>query len=157
MGPLMLGFRASVEATCHLVSAYRPGLQALGAADSGTVHCPDPRTLTGSVDIDSALRSIQPEAARWDYAIGHRKGTAEEVYWVEVHPASSHHIDAVLGKLEWLRGWLQRDAPKLGALTTAGFYWVATGASVAVTQNSPQAKRLAQRGLRGPLRRLLIK
>jgi hypothetical protein len=104
----------------------------------------DGRSLTGSIDLDKAMRLAHPDAARWDYGIGIRRN-GEHVVWVEIHPASSSHIEAVLRKLQWLRGWLKTNAPELRGLS-ATFAWVASGA-VALPRTSPQRRRVANAGI----------
>jgi hypothetical protein len=145
-------FQQAVQSTPSLANHYRRGLQALSPADATRVRCKATRRLTGSVNIDGALASVAPNANRWDYGIGLRRGGSEVAVWVEVHPASSKHIDEVLRKLQWLRNFLQNHAPALGGLTQGDYYWLSTDAPIAITPNSPQAKRLAKAGLIGPRR-----
>jgi len=110
--------------------------------------------LRGSVDLDDALEAARPHDSRWDYAIGIRRHGSqhESVVWLEVHPASSRHIDEVLRKLQWLRNWLETDAPYLRAMP-GEFRWVATG-TVAFRRGSREEKRIAERGLRFPAKHL---
>jgi hypothetical protein len=83
---------------------------------------------------------------RWDYGIGLRKSSSsDEAIWVEVHPASSHHVDEMLQKLEWLKRWLSNEATLLNEISKR-FVWVASG-SIALTKGSPQRKRIAAAGL----------
>jgi hypothetical protein len=104
-----------------------------------------PRTLVGSVDVDSALAAVLPDAPRWDYLVGQRSGHEERVHWVEVHPASSTgNITEVEAKLTWLVGWLE-GTPLARHRRT--FVWVASGRS-AFNSRSPALKGLANRGLR---------
>jgi hypothetical protein len=58
----------------------------------------------------------------------------------------------MLEKLRWLKEWLRTQAPALEALTQDDYYWVSTDGTIAITPDSPQAKRLAAAGLRGPMR-----
>jgi hypothetical protein len=74
------------------------------------------------------------------------------VLWVEVHPASSLHVDDVLAKLRWLRMWLAGHAPELGRMPRR-FHWVATG-GIAFARGSPQARRIAQHGVSFPVKLL---
>lgn len=144
-------FRKAVARTPLLAKHYKKGIRALGRYSS-LIKCKNPRLLTGSVDIDTALKPTQPNAKRWDYGIGLRRGSSEVVVWVEVHPASSDHIDEVLGKLKWLQNFLRNDAPALGELPQHSYYWLSPGSHTAITADSPQARRLAQAGLIGPRR-----
>jgi hypothetical protein len=151
-----MNFRKAVEATASVQAHYRPGLQALAAGDADRIQCDNPRRLTGSVNVDQALQAAEPDEPRWDYGIGLRRNNAECAIWVEVHPASSTSITDMLNKLQWLRKWLRAQAPALAALTQSDYYWVSTDATIAITPNSPQARRLAAAGLVGPRRVLKL-
>jgi hypothetical protein len=140
-------FADAVRSTTGLDQAHRPGLGALRRTDRHRIHCPEPRNLTGSVDLDSALSDSHPNDPRWDYGIALRVDRKSElVFWVEVHPASSSHIQQVLSKLSWIRDWLRSSAPLLNAFPRQ-FVWIASG-RVAIPANSPQRKRLANAGIR---------
>lgn len=135
--------------------AYEPGLQALGN-HSRAVRCNTPRQVTGSICLDKALAESLPNEPRWDYGVGLKRTRSHEAIWVEVHPASTSDVDRMLDKLSWLRKWLRNDAPALDSMTRHAarpFYWVAT-AGIHINANSPQARRLAQSGLRRPTRAL---
>lgn len=149
-------FQKAVEATPSVGHAYRPGLQALPNAHARRIRCADTRRLTGSINLDSALRETKSDKPRWDYGIGLRRKSKEAAVWVEVHPASSTSITDMLAKLQWLRKWLRTEAQSLEALTQGDFYWLATDGKISITPNSPQAKRLASVGLRGPMRVLRL-
>lgn len=124
-----------------------PGLQALRGPDRPHVNPEDPHGLQGSVDVDSALRAEQPNAHRWDFAIGYRHAnwTGDYIYWVEVHTAREREVDVVLRKLQWLRAWLAGDGRPLSEFKR-DFIWVSSGAT-AFTLGAPQLKRFAQLGL----------
>jgi hypothetical protein len=150
-------FKRAVELTPGVKACYRPGLQALSKNDAKRISCENPRQLTGSINVDHALQSAQPQANRWDYGIGLQRGENETAVWVEVHPASSASISDMLNKLEWLKNWLRSEAPELRKLTGDGFYWVSTEGPIAITPNSTYAKQLASVGLHGPMRVLNLK
>ena len=95
-------FADAVLATACLAGSYRSGLQAIRGKDRQRITCQDGRRLTGSVDVDPTLLASHPEDNRWDYAIG-VKYNSEHVVWVEIHPASSMHVQEVIDKLRWLR------------------------------------------------------
>jgi len=148
-------FQEAVLNCLLLRSFYKSGLQALGN-HSQCISCGHTRSLTGSVDLDRAMKNHFSESPRWDYGIGFRPPNGKEVaLWIEIHPASSTHVDEVLRKLNWLRDWLDKNATALKSLTRGGgYYWIAADGRIAITRDSPQAKRLARHGLRGPLRKL---
>jgi hypothetical protein len=147
-------FRRAVESTTGLEGAFRPGLQALRATDSTKIQCRDTRSLTGSVDIDGALRQRHPQATRWDYGIGKKNGASEHVVWVEVHPASHSGVSDMLAKVRWLEQWLQTEAPNLELINSRCYYWVSTDARISITEHSTQGRQLAAAGIRRPVRRL---
>ena len=142
-----MSFRKAVELCPSLKHALETGLSALRSADKEHVRVEDTRRLTGSVDLDSTLKSTLPNEPRWDYAIGYRHTTpkAEIVYWVEVHPASDGEIKVVLKKLAWLKQWLCETAPQLNALRKE-FIWVSSG-KTSLSLSAPQQKQFALQGL----------
>jgi hypothetical protein len=137
-------FADAVLATACLAEALRDGLQAVRRTDRHRITCREGRLLTGSVDVDQATLTFHPQDNRWDYSIG-IKNDDERVVWVEIHPASSQHVQEVIDKLHWLRRWLKSEAPLLRQFPPR-FVWVASG-KVALTPNSPQRRRVAQEGL----------
>ena len=141
-----MAFRDAVLATDGLNDAYHPGLQALRSVDRQRITCARPRDLTGSVNLDAALSDALPNDPRWDYGVGvSKRQHSESVVWIEVHPASSRHIQAVLRKFSWLRQWLAGSAPLLNRMP-AKFVWVASG-RVAIPANTPQRRRLSASGI----------
>lgn len=146
-------FKGALEKTPGLENSYEPGLQALRRPERTRIFVSDPRTLTGSVDLDHALRRSQPDAPRWDYGVGLRGGTTDRVVWIEVHPASTKNVKEVISKLDWLRDWLRDCAPLLLELKEPSYHWLASN-GVHILRNSPQARQLALKGL-GMLRRHL--
>jgi hypothetical protein len=140
-------FKKAVRETTGLEHAYRKGLQALSEADRNRIKCAKPRALTGSLNLDETLAESRPNDSRWDYGIGLVAAhNADRVVWVEVHPASSSHIQQVIDKHVWLLRFLNADAPLLDKLPPA-FVWVASG-RVCIPASSPQRRRLAQLGIR---------
>lgn len=133
--------------TPHLANAWMPGLGALRAQDRRHVDSEDPRRLRGSADVDSALQAHQPNAHRWDFAIGYRHANRTEdcVYWVEIHTANDKETRVVLNKLRWLREWLAGDGTLLKYFER-DFIWVSSGAT-SFTLGAPQVKQFAQLGL----------
>jgi hypothetical protein len=149
-------FKKAVEDTPNLAGTWRDGLGALRGGDRAHINARDTRKLRGSVDIDSALRSAEPIANRWDFAIGfrHSNRNADFIYWVEIHPSSDNEIKVLIRKLEWLKGWLIGDGAKLAKFERE-FVWVASG-STSFTKGATQVKALATKGLRYVAKTLLI-
>lgn len=144
--------------------AYRKGKQALQGKHRELVDCNDPRRITGSVDLDSALAG-QPRHAqksRWDYGLGYKsRSGVERAIWIEIHPAATSDVKQVIQKFVWLRQWLKSEARQLMKLTETSspgvpaYIWIATG-SVRILRHSPQAKQLSVCGLKIPTRQLAL-
>ena len=141
-------FEANVKACAALSQHYRVGLKALRQADKRHIQVSEPKQLTGSVDVDSALAKALPNAPRWDYGIGHRAhgNGVETVHWVEVHPATDGEVNAIEAKLAWLMSWVAAHAPALSAMKRQ-YVWVSSS-HTHLTPTAPGLKRLAQKGLR---------
>jgi hypothetical protein len=142
-----VNFKDGVDQTPELNSTWREGLQALQGSDKQHIKVRTARRLTGSVNVDVALREKYPEENRWDYAIGHQPTNlkGEIVYWVEVHPATDGQIKVVLAKLQWLKTWLGNNAKQLQSMRKE-FIWVSSG-KTSFTLTSPQQKQFALKGL----------
>ena len=158
-------FEEAVWAAPRPVSgAYCPGTQALEKGHRNCVTCDDPGRLTGSIDLDSALKREPGHAGapRWDYGLGYKppKGS-EQAVWIEVHPATTKEVSKVLRKLRWLRDWLNGEAEQLSRLTDRAdarirFVWIAS-AGVKIPRNSPQARQLNSRGIQQVLDSVLLR
>jgi hypothetical protein len=139
-------FKQAVESTSELSDKYREGLQALERKDKKYIECADPRIIVGSIDLDEALRKDYPQDPRWDYGIGAEIDTNDDrIVWLEVHPASTATVTAVIAKQVWLKKWLQESAHELKRMP-ARYVWVASG-KVAIVQHANQVKRLASLGI----------
>jgi len=144
-----VNFCQTVSQTPNLSSAWKPGLGALRARDRPHVKPQSPHQLSGSVDLDKALKKVQPHANsnRWDFGIGYRHTNRAKdfIYWVEIHTASQSEVDVILAKLRWLREWLQGDGRALNRFER-DFIWISSG-STSFTLTSPQQKQFALLGL----------
>ena len=146
-------YKKAVEAAPHPVNGmYRVGKQALENRHRNLVSCGQPRRLTGSIDLDSALAPQRPDENRWDYGMGYKPPRGpEQAIWIEVHSATTSEVSKVLDKLQWLKDWLNGEAEQLRLLTErAGkdirYVWIASG-KMAIPSHMPQARRLKQSGL----------
>jgi hypothetical protein len=139
-------FKDAVIRTKGLTGAYCPGLQALKKADRNRVECKNTRSLTGSINLDETLKDSHAHKPRWDYGIGVKvTKRTDRAIWIEVHPASHHHIDEVLKKHRWLKRWLAFSAPLLNQID-AEFAWIASG-KVSIPVNSPLRRKLNAQGI----------
>jgi len=147
-------FKAAVEATSEVSNCYRPGKQAIITSEQSKCELADPRKCGGSLFIDSCLleQALYPDSNRWDYAIDY-KG---EVYFFEVHTASTSEVSTVLRKLQWLKDWLIKEAPEINSLRAISpFYWVQSN-GYHILRNSSQERNVIQKGLK-PISKLVLK
>lgn len=136
--PSINNFNKAVDKCPEIKGKTKPGLSALGA-NSAHIKPSKTHLVTGSVDIDSSVKSLHPNEPRWDYAIGY----ANEVFFVEVHPADTSNVNEMINKVNWLKEWLSSIAPDLKKLHKCGFYhWIPSG-RMRISRNSPQYRRIA--------------
>ena len=144
-----MGFKEEVELTPNLNGKWKAGLGALRAEDKPHIKLEDTSTdrLRGSVDIDTAWVRLEPQANRWDFAIGyqHSNRSDEFIYWVETHTGSDGQIQKMLKKYEWLKNWMKNDGKRLDKFDRM-FVWAPSGAT-SFTKGTTQVKRLAEKGL----------
>jgi hypothetical protein len=101
-----------------LQGTWNPGLSALPARDRAHVKAEDARRLSGSLDLDTALQRQEPNAHRWDFAIGyqHANRELECIYWVEIHTAGDREVNVVLDKLRVVEALAFNRRPRTGAV-----------------------------------------
>lgn len=148
-------FQKAVEACPDLT--FRDGLQAITAADRDRVRTKDPRSVTGSADIDNDLRRQVPQDNRWDYAVGYQRSDDEEkAYFIEVHPAETGEIRCVINKVRHLKAWAERNARDLWNMTVPReIHWVASG-RINLRMNDSYRRLLAMEGLGSPKKFLAL-
>lgn len=146
-------FRQAVESAPGLEGGYRLGLGALKREHRAKVHCPEPRRLCGSVDLDGNLKKQMPNDPRWDYGICHVGIEGEQtVYWVEVHGANEKDIRQMSLKLGWLKRYLSQA--RSFERFPQEFVWIAPK-KIGFLKNSRQFLRHA--GLPYPKTTLVLK
>lgn len=148
---MALPFETAVTSIKRISACFQRGLKALGG-NSSKVQAASARKLEGSVDLDGCLKQSHPNDSRWDFAIGYDS----EAVFVEIHPAQTSEVSAILAKLDWLQNWLSGPGQPLRALARQNpFFWLSTD-GVDISKGSPQSRRLAESGLVGPLKILLL-
>jgi hypothetical protein len=140
--------REAADATPSLKLKWQPGLQALRPEDKTHIRAADTRAITGSVDIDTALAKVQPNANRWDFGIGfqHEDRRSECMYFVELHTANDSQVYVVIRKLRWLLAWLKGEGKAFNGFER-DFVWVSSGRTD-YTLNGPQRRAFADLALR---------
>lgn len=138
-------FQSVVQQTPDISKSYKSGLSAIRTGDRKSLQVKEPRSVDGSVDIDSATKQKYPTASRWDYVIGYK----QKAYFVEVHPANTSNVAEMEAKLKWLQTWL-RDHATILAQYPAGtpkFLWAATKSGIHILKTSPEYRKVASLGL----------
>lgn len=135
----------------------QPGLGAVKAEYRAGVALRSGHRHTASLDMDASFLPAEPASPRWDYGIGIRSQTGQELLvWLEAHPASSTgEVQKMLDKLAWLKAKLaQPDFDGMRTLTPQGsaYRWLAMTGAIRILPNSREARRLAQAGLSSPQR-----
>lgn len=112
-------------------------------------------------------------ANHWDYAVSWTPRSAAgktAACFIEVHPANNNHVSHLIAKRAFIFGWLAANAKPVLVLAQNGaaafkaagcvsghvFHWVATDAAVAFSAKSKEGRLLAQAGVSGPKRRLVL-
>jgi hypothetical protein len=114
-------FKAAVQATPMIASAFCPGVQALKREHRQGLR--NAQIATGSIDLDATLEPHFHNDHRWDYGIGlAQDARTEKVLWLEVHHAASGETERVINKLKALKAWLQSSAPELDRMPKK-FVW----------------------------------
>lgn len=143
-----MSFESSIKSCNKVSSCFHLGLQALGP-NSRYVNAHNPRLLGGSIDLDECLKSLEPNANRWDYIIAYN----EVSYCLEIHPATDGEVKTILKKAAWLNNFLQTNIP---TLNKKPYHWIASG-KIGILPTSRKAKILAQNGITFPKSRLDLK
>lgn len=139
MAKKKLTFKEAIEATPDVLTGYRVGLKALGDY-AKKIEVENTRQLNGSVDIDDCTTHKYPNDNRWDYALAYN----EEVYFVEVHTANTDQVSVVIKKLQWLKDWLNGQAPEINKLKAGRpFIWIPSGKN-RILKSSSEARRISQ-------------
>jgi len=141
------------------VLRYRGGLLAIPKKEGrGRISAKIPSHLLGSVNIDKDCAKDEPQANRWDFAIGYHRSAGPFVYFVEVHSATTSEVSCIEKKLAWLEEYLRRDSCASLSKLPRELHWVASR-NVKIPKNTPQYRRLPflrKRGLNGPVERLKL-
>lgn len=136
-----------------LQGAFCKGLQALRDEDKHRITTRESRRIQGSADLDAALEASCPDANRWDYVIGYEisEGT-DRVYFVEVHSAQSSEVETFLRKFVFLERTVRNMVPSLWEMKPS-FHWIATST---IDLRGPKKRQLAEKGIRGPQKHLIL-
>ncbi len=149
-------FRQAVESTPEVRMCFQEGKLAILNKERNKVELTDSRKCGGSLFIDQCLidQGMYPQDNRWDYAVDY----SGEVFFIEVHTASTGEVSTVLSKLTWLKDWLIHKAPEINSLrakTKTPFYWVQSN-GYHILSNSSQERLVIQKGLK-PISKLVLK
>ena len=142
-----MNFTKAIQSTPEIANCLENGFQALGS-NNNKIRVRVTRNLKGSVDIDTCLKNLCPNAHRWDYVFGYK----DRIYYVEVHPAdNTGKVAEVTAKLGWLKQWRRRSAKNLEDLEgRSTYHWISTGKTASSVKRGKYLQILAQNGIRGP-------
>jgi hypothetical protein len=133
-----------------LSPCVKNGLQALSKSQKTKVIQKKGSRITCSVDIDDCLKEQCPNQSRWDFGIGVR----QKSIFLEIHPAFTGEVKTVLKKLDWLKTWMKNHCKGFSDAEKE-YYWLATN-KVGILKNSPQHRKIAASGLKGPVSHLKL-
>ena len=137
-------FREAVESTPDIANGYKAGLAAMGRYRH-RISAKKPSKIEGSVDIDTCTTAKYPNDNRWDYTIAYNG----EVFFIEVHSAHTSEVKTVLRKLQWLKDWLNSQAPglnKLKASSRVPYIWIQSK-NVQIPKTAPQYLQAVKAGI----------
>src|SRR5690606_306924 len=139
-----MNFKETVKRTPDIKHCFQQELKGLGD-NSGKIILSDKKKCGGSVNIDECVTKKYPQSNRWDYCFCYK----EVVYFVEVHPANTHEVSVVLKKLQWLKDWLNTQAPELNKIKSkkAPYYWIQSG-KFNIPKTSRQYRVVSQVGIK---------
>jgi hypothetical protein len=138
---------ARLRGWTQIAPVVRSGLRGLASAHRGLVA--DGQRCACSADLDAALQTVEPQAARWDYVLT----TETHAVGMEVHGAKASEVDTVVAKKRWAE---RRLADNCG-LSVSRWCWIRPpGSRLQFTPASPQARRLAKNGIEFPRARLEV-
>jgi hypothetical protein len=147
-------FKQAVEATPDVQNCYQEGKLAILRKERNKVDLTNPGKCGGSLFIDQCLENqkMYADESRWDYAIDYNG----EVFFFEVHTASTSEVTTVLRKLQWLKDWLNQKAPEINILrSNSPYFWVQSN-GYHILANSSEDRRIRQKGLK-PIPKLVLK
>lgn len=123
--PARCAFQVAVENTEDVKNGFCGGLKGIKKSDRCKVDTAHPEKLQGSLDIDSQVKPLYPEAPRWDYALSYD----DKIYFFEVHPAETSEVDKVIKKVKWLKDWLKNKATEIDKLPKSEhpYTWIQSG------------------------------
>jgi hypothetical protein len=106
--------------------------------------------LTGSIDLDAALKDDSPSDNRWDYLIGRKLTDRDDhLHCVEVHRADVGEVKAMIAKKAALDRFLVGKS--LGEMPST-FHWISTDGPVYFPGNAREVRQLALAGILAPQR-----
>lgn len=136
----------------------KQGLQAVKKEYRAAIIPQNARDLTGSLDLDTAMKANEPQANRWDYGIGFKQGDDQMAIWIEPHPADTKEVDVIQKKLDWLKHWLtqntdfKRLTDKTADCQLPQYVWLATKGIHINRPGANKLNRLRESGLKGPMK-----
>jgi len=130
------------------------GLQAIKKGEGrGKIKADDQSKVLGSVCLDEDCKKAEPNASRWDYAVGYYRNEASHVFYIEEHAADTHAVREMDRKFQWLKDFLNRESSNELSRLTREYHWL-QHAGFHIRKHDPQYKlllRLQRGGIKGPV------
>lgn len=137
---------------CTLSNALKPsspllrlvltGLGAVLPADCKLIAIGERGKVGDSIDLDSATRTAQPNAHRWDYILS--IPSRGKLIGLEPHSASDGEVKVVIKKKQNAQTYLRTQLH--GNYSVAEWYWVTRG-SVGFSRMSKSVRALSANGI----------
>jgi hypothetical protein len=150
-------FRDAIAQTRCL--RLQQGLQAIRKGEGrGRITASDNRKILGSVCIDEDCKKAEPNANRWDYAVGYNRAGKPLVFYIEEHSADTHGVREMEKKFQWIKDFLRRPRSKRLSRLANEFHWL-QHKGMKIPKDTPQYRVLSKLraiGLNGPLPSLTL-
>ncbi len=135
----------NINANAVLNRCAKEGLQAINGSERAKFKIKDTKKLKKSINIDSCLKNAYPNANRWDYLVV--VDDIIEGYFVEIHPANTSEVKAMIAKKSWLQKEIINNHFKSVDKSKFKIVWIATDAGIHIIPTSSEYKRLAKENL----------
>lgn len=122
----------------------KSGLKALLRNHSKLINAKNVLCESGDLDKYYNQYPLHQQASRWDYIVIKLTKQRESAYYVEHHPATSHGVEEMRKKIEWVQMMLNTDeyCKQLKKIPSL-FIWLCPYNSILPNSNySRQAARL---------------
>lgn len=108
--------------------------------------------VSDSLNLESWQRCCKHDGKEWDYLLGLQREDGELCLAIEVHPAKSDQVDAMIGKMTAAKTFLNSQ---LGQNPVKAWYWIASG-NMDIPKTGKERRCLQKNGLELPRKYLTL-